>query len=351
MSRTRVAIVTLLWVIAAGCSSSDDPPLTDAVALACPTPGDLPFRLSSHGFHGKNAQLAMMDPVFKDEASDTLGNPNGGQVASVYTDDADGPKGGAGDAFSGGKARTGATEGLFSSPMPGENVSLWTYDGGAWAMLARGQTDTEGRYAFDATGATPANDQPVYAMLEADGSCAKHYDALYAPNTQVVVTDIDGTLTTNDQEFIMQLGDESYTPKMMTAANTVMQTWAMKGYPIVYLTARPHAMRAESRAWLEGDMFPTGALVTTNGMTSDAGDYKTIWLKRMVDKFGWNIVAAYGNATTDITAYANAKIPLDHTFIVGPNGGMGGTVNIPNMDFTDHLHTYVDAQPNAPAAP
>lgn len=35
--------------------------------------------------------------------------------------------------------------------------------------------------------------------------------------------------------------------------------------------------------------------------------------------------AAYGNATTDITAYADAGIPKAATYIIGSNGGKDGT--------------------------
>jgi phosphatidate phosphatase PAH1 len=66
----------------------------------------------------------------------------------------------------------------------------------------------------------------------------------------------------------------------------------------------------------------------------------------MIQSFGWNVVAAYGNASTDITAYENAGIPKTQTFIVGPLAGSGGTVPIDNMDFAQHIQTYVDAQPN-----
>ena len=56
--------------------------------------------------------------------------------------------------------------------------------------------------------------------------------------------------------------------------------------------------------------------------------------------------AAYGNADTDITAYANVEIPQGRTFIIGPNAGNGGTVAIPNGDYTDHTAAFVDAQPD-----
>ena len=57
--------------------------------------------------------------------------------------------------------------------------------------------------------------------------------------------------------------------------------------------------------------------------------------------------AAYGNASTDITAYANVNVPGDHTFIIGGLFLCGGsTVAIPGNDYTDTTRSFIAAQPN-----
>lgn len=66
----------------------------------------------------------------------------------------------------------------------------------------------------------------------------------------------------------------------------------------------------------------------------------------MVHDFGWNIVAAYGNAITDIEAYQSVGIPNDRIFIVGPNGGQLGSTAIANDDFTAHVAGFVSSQPD-----
>lgn len=337
-----------MLLLLAACGTSQ-PPLTDATSLACPTPGDLPFRLQSHGFvTASNGTLVKTDTRIQDEASDSLGNPGGAQ-ANVYLDDGASPAAAPID-YQGNKARTKPTQGSFEQPLPGENVSLWTYetDAKAWKMLGRSKTDDLGAYDFTGTGFVAANGTPVYSMLEADGTCATHYDYLWPSGEKVIVVDIDGTLTTSDAELLHAVADGSYIPQMMTAANTMAQEWAKKGYPIVYLTARAHVYDAETRAWLDMLDFPKGPIITTNATTPSADAYKTIWLQRMITNFGWTVYAAYGNAATDITAYANVSIPLDHTFIIGPQGGMGGTVAIPNMDYTQHITDFIDQQPDQP---
>jgi hypothetical protein len=329
----------LLLVALAACGA-DQPALSNVTVLSCPSPGALPFRVTSGFRHAQNANLAKMDTRIKHEAADTIGNP-AGAVANTHLADSAMP--GATVEVDGTMGVTTTTGGLFSMPITDEYVSAWTYDGSAWQKLGRGLTDQDGVYALPAT--LVPNGQPVFAVLEANGTCAEAYDYTLPAGAKVVVTDIDGTLTTSDNELAMEIADPTYDPAMMGHADAMLQAWSMKGYPIVYLTNRPHPLRVETRGWIAEKMMPTGPVITSNGTASDASAYKTVWLQRMVQSFGWDIVAAYGNASTDITAYQNAGIPKTQTFIVGPLAGSDGTQPIDNMDFQAHITSYVDQQP------
>ncbi len=253
--------------------------------------------------------------------------------------------------YHGVKARNPANDGTSDMGLGGENVSLWFYDTGkaAWQSVGRGQTDRFGEYDLPSTGLVAPTGQPVYAMLEADGSCAEHFDYLYPAGERVVVTDIDGTLTLDNSQLVSQLSSDNYLPLLMPAADKLVQAWAAKGYPVIYLTARPHLYRPETRAWFDALAFPDGPLITENdgdGKTADA--YKTLWLSRMIQAFGWQVVAAYGNEDTDITAYENAGIDKTRTFIVGSLAGSRGTMPIDGMSFAQHIATFVAAQPMNP---
>jgi hypothetical protein len=333
--RSRLAF---LFVVAA--CGSNEPPLSSATELACPAPGALPFRLQTKGFRSEGSQMVVESQTRnKDEASDMLGNP-GELVANTYF---------AGDAalgtpsFRGMKARGPANNGLSVTPLANEFVSLWQYDGVDWGQIARVATDTAGGY--DLGGAAAAG-TPVYAMLEADGSCAEHYDSRYSAGQKIVLTDIDGTLTLNDDEFSkLQLLDASYVPRMKGQADRLLATWADKGYPIVYLTARPHMFRSETRQWLREQGFPDGAVITAESLADQHG-YKAAWVARLMRDFGWDVAAAYGNATTDISAYDEGGILKNRTFIIGEHAGSEGTVAIADDDYGSHIDAFVATQPS-----
>ena len=48
-------------------------------------------------------------------------------------------------------------------------------------------------------------------------------------------------------------------------------------------------------------------------------------LAARLDSAGLIVDAAYGNASTDLTAYLGAGLPADALWIIGPHGGEQGT--------------------------
>lgn len=325
--------------------------LSDATSLECPFPGKLPFELESSGFQNPEAQtIAENNPRVKDEATDNLGVPDGVNADTLTEVDeaaASGPL-----EYAGRKSRTGNASGLSGNPLSGENVSLWYYDAAAssWVTLGRATTDDTGFYSIAPTNPVSAPlGQPIYSVLEADRSCTEHFDYLMPAGTKIILTDIDGTLTLSDEELFKQIDDGTYVPIENNSASEMMNLWFDKGYEIVYLTARPHNFRSETRAWLEEKGYPTGPVISANTLVFDesARDYKSAWVTRITGAFGWEIVAAYGNAESDVQAYEDAGISKDITFIVGPFAGSSGTQAIENNDYGDHISDFVTPYPDA----
>ena len=301
--------------------------------LACPMPGQLPFSLESDAFiNSDSTELAAEATFLMNENMDIIGLPDTLQVVE------------------GNEMR--GTNGIIGYPFAGEWVSLFKpLATGDWDFLGRVQTDEEGRYSLQVPGDMQygTGSSIAYAVLEGDGSCDVHGVFLWPAGTQLTISDIDGTLTLNDQELMKQLNDQSYDPLENGAATDLMQAWRAKGYMNIYLTARPHMFREPTRQWLDNHGFPFGPVITAPELVFDesARTYKREWVQRLLNDFGWDIVAAYGNAASDIDAYADARIPLSNTFIIGENAGVGGTTPIQDQDFSQHIRDYVNKQPDA----
>ncbi|MBK8266587.1 MAG: hypothetical protein IPK80_35340 [Nannocystis sp.] len=182
---------------------------------------------------------------------------------------------------------------------------------------------------------------------------------------EAIVFDIDETLTISDAEWEMQKADGTYDPVERAAASEMVSAYADRGYQIIYLTARSQtwvlggtgeSSTDATRRWLEEHGFPldpaSSRIILSKTLVS--GDtaiaYKAGALADMQAE-GLVFDGAYGNATTDIAAFAQAKIPKDVTFIIGVHAGEEGTVAIAGEGWQAHLDTYVSSVNGACAAP
>lgn len=164
-----------------------------------------------------------------------------------------------------------------------------------------------------------------------------------------IVTDIDETLTTSDGEFLMQLADSTYDPLERAEAHDLINDYHARGYTIVYLTARSDAQQSVdnmtpasvlTQEWLVAHGFPTDEhtrliLAPSFVFGDTAAQYKGEALIELQGE-GFMFDYAYGNAVSDISGYDMAGIPKDVTFIIGPEGGMDGTVAVPEDDWVTH---------------
>jgi hypothetical protein len=182
---------------------------------------------------------------------------------------------------------------------------------------------------------------------------ASCYDGLHA-----IVTDIDETLTTADNEFLMQLIDSTYDPMERAEASELISDYHARGYTIVYLTARsvgqisadniPASELTED--WLVAHGFPMDEntqLVLAPGFVAgdEAAAYKGQALVDLQAE-GFVFDYAYGNAASDIGGYEIANIPKDVTFIIGVEAGNEGTVPIAEEDWVTHRASHMPMVPN-----
>jgi phosphatidate phosphatase PAH1 len=138
-------------------------------------------------------------------------------------------------------------------------------------------------------------------------SAARSTPTLVAATGQdVVVFDIDGTLTTDE-------GSSSVQPSAAAAVNAYVQ----KGYDVVYVTARWRLLQESStRSWLASNGFPARTLVMSPTILfSDSSKvrFKTSAMTQL-EQGTPEIVGAYGDSSSDFTAYANVAVPRDRVF-------------------------------------
>jgi phosphatidate phosphatase PAH1 len=221
----------------------------------------------------------------------------------------------------------------------------WSLLGQAWTTkdgdkrTVDGVEDDGGRVFFDIPEERrlPAGRHPIRMRVRGDGTVAAFELVVVPPETKVVVFDIDGTLTTRDKEitkeYLAELVNIDYDPAMYEGAVEVVKAWADNGYTIAYVTGRPDWLRKFSEKWLKAKGFPPGVLHLAETMhqvlptSGGVAKYKADYLKSLQER-GLFIAAAYGNATTDIEAFAEAAVAKSSTYIIGPHGGEEGTVAV-----------------------
>ncbi|MBI2901257.1 MAG: alkaline phosphatase family protein [Planctomycetes bacterium] len=220
--------------------------------------------------------------------------------------------------------------------LPGEKVGLWLRKTGddAWIFVGDAVTDGDGRVEFPFPSAIQGpGTWFVKMVVYGDLTTADALVRIVSGIVPCAVFDVDGTLTISDFELVQQVLtdflDFNYVPRMYDHANKVVAGLAKSGVEIVYLTARPYWLSRATRRWLRLKGFPVGCVYTYEGalptMGSATSDAKRDRLLAMQAE-GAQFVHAFGNATTDISAYAEAGIPPTSTYIVGENAGQGGTI-------------------------
>jgi phosphatidate phosphatase PAH1 len=134
-------------------------------------------------------------------------------------------------------------------------------------------------------------------------------------HASAVVFDIDGTLTPHQLSIF---------DARIDAANAV-QTFAKKGYKIIYLSTRTRRLQAGIPVWLKKEGFPVESkngniyVAQTDDDLLYYDEFKARILKKFKDK-GWTIEFAYGDSHTDFVAYALAQIPKERVFALQPMG-------------------------------
>ncbi|MDX5300323.1 MAG: haloacid dehalogenase, partial [Gammaproteobacteria bacterium] len=230
-----------------------------------------------------------------------------------------------------------------------EYVHAYVYGTGmqGWQYLGRYTTDTDGKIRVPVN--KGVGEYRVRMVVEGDRSSVDGFLSVVEPGRQAVLFDIDGTLTLTDFEaYADYLGIR--TAQAYAYAPETVNAYRAKGYQIIYLTARPYWVTQDARSW-----FPKYGLLDGHYHSNPFGDgpvppdtqaFKTDYVKYLREQVGLDIIRAYGNASTDIAAYADGGIPKAETWIIGSNAGASGTQALYD-DYTYHFSTVVMETPTA----
>jgi len=242
--------------------------------------------------------------------------------------------------------------GTVSKDLEDESIEVWIDDcSGEYVRVGEAITDSDGRIALT----VPLEMLPgigryaVYLRVMGDNSFTASTLRVLPAGTQLIVFDIDGTLTTDDlqifqdvlSDFFAPILGGDYVPEAREAAGDIVSLRYSQGFVIVYLTGRPYVLTDITRGWLAELGLPPGSVHVTNSNTEvlptegSVGTFKLDYLNSLKDA-GFILNGAYGNASTDIYAYDGAGVPHDRTWIAGPKGGDGGTVAVGD-GYADHL--------------
>eukprot|EP01121_Diplochlamys_sp_Union-15-3_P003035 TRINITY_DN1286_c0_g1_i3.p1 TRINITY_DN1286_c0_g1~~TRINITY_DN1286_c0_g1_i3.p1 ORF type:complete len:716 (-),score=103.51 TRINITY_DN1286_c0_g1_i3:85-2193(-) len=244
-----------------------------------------------------------------------------------------------------------------------EAVDLWIqepdYYGplGAWKHMGESHTDKEsGKVVFKVPKShfDKLGRYPIQMIVKRDHSVASGNVWVLKPKTQVVVYDIDGTLTIGDQELIKQLTVDNlnveYNPRIRNGTVAMVRAWFAKGYLPVYLSGRAGTYYNLTRVWLIKKGFPPGIIGHTDSAiptlpmyhvpgskTIGVGNFKKQYL-RQLQSLPLSIKACYGNTSNDIHVYSVIGKTKKQIFIVGPKGKKSDNVTDLGKDYVNHMN-------------
>lgn len=252
--------------------------------------------------------------------------------------------------------------GPWDKDLEDEDVELFVRPEGAdeWRRLGVGRTHRDGRgdgsrrihalggwliFSVPSDAALPRGRHRFRAVVRGDGTAAEGTLWVLAPGSDLAIFDIDATLTTGDRELTKELAaggiGEDYHQRIRPGAAAIVRARSTAGALPVYVTARPDRVSPQTRAWLTAEALPAGPLHLQSNVSASLSKTRTERYKRRVvqgllDR-GLRVVAAYGNAETDIDAYLGAGIHPSRVFIVGAHRGERGTTAI--TDYREHLES------------
>lgn len=169
----------------------------------------------------------------------------------------------------------------------------------------------------------------VLMVVAGDLTYADQFIEVVHPDAKIVVTDIDGTLTSSEYAALTDVIGLPPAEAHPGAAE-MMSAFAERGYHLFYLTARPEWMMPLSREWLPLRGFPPGVLHTTlskaGALGTEAVTYKSGELAWLATETGIVPSYGFGNKDSDVEAYVTGGIDPSNSYYFELDGDLQGGV-------------------------
>jgi hypothetical protein len=222
--------------------------------------------------------------------------------------------------------------------------SLFTTDDGDHPTV-EGVEDSGGWVFFEMPEPLPPGRHRVHWVVRGDGSRADTYIEVVEPGTPIILSDIDGTLTTAEWERAVDFLLDTI-PEVNEGAPEALQALVDLGYRPMYLTARPEFLGNRTYEFIEARGLPPGIIHTSLSATGALGDaaveLKTGELDALAAR-GLLPRWVFGNTDSDAEAYDNAGIlPLEQRVFFQYEDMFGGrTIE----SYTELLPEFAELDP------
>ncbi len=196
----------------------------------------------------------------------------------------------------------------------GEDVELFVCLERAWQSQGTTRTGRSGRFELALRAQLPAGMHDVYAHVPGDGSGVRFLAYIARADEQVIVTDVDGTITESENAIFntVLFGDDIGHRHGAPAA------LASSGHKVVYVTARGDQFTEVTRRWLQAHGFPPGPVRLARAQITPPGKQTVAFKLAALRELRVPVAAAVGNKQSDIDAYTRAGVAASRIFIKLP---------------------------------
>lgn len=209
--------------------------------------------------------------------------------------------------------------GIADDGLEDELVEIFACKRGAWSRIGTAITNDDGEFALPLTGASrlAIGMRSLYVSVVGDRT-GTDFLAFVAPEgTQIVFSDIDGTLTSSENAYPISLVTRS-SVQANAGAPEVITALRQRNYYPIYMTARGRVFTGDTRAWLRDRGFPVGPLRLAPSVITLPGSATVAYKSDTIDAIaaeGLVPAVGIGNRASDAAAYGSQSIPGNRIFL------------------------------------